>query len=173
MNRLEIVKEQIRQQVSLTQLIERLTGQRFSKGKILCPFHTEKTPSFIVTESKGVYYCQGCGAGGDIFSFASRHQGLDFTDAIRFIDNEFELGLMDGNISVAAQVAVRKANEQRALEVKAARQANERYERLCALYRVNNLAVKKLEPMSDTWGQCIWRLEWLEYAMEEELKQLK
>lgn len=49
----------------------------------LCPFHKEKTPSFTVTRSKGLYRCFGCGAGGDVFEFIQRIEGISFQDAIK------------------------------------------------------------------------------------------
>ncbi|TRZ56539.1 MAG: hypothetical protein D4S02_15425, partial [Rhodocyclaceae bacterium] len=47
-----------------------------------CPFHTEDTPSFKVTPSKGFYHCFGCGAHGDAIAFLMEHQGLTFHDAV-------------------------------------------------------------------------------------------
>jgi DNA primase len=49
----------------------------------LCPFHDEKTPSFSVRPDKGLYYCFGCQAGGDLFSFVMRLEGLEFPAAVR------------------------------------------------------------------------------------------
>ena len=54
----------------------------------LCPFHAEKTPSFSVSAEKGLYYCFGCHAGGDVFSFLMRHRGLDFQEAARVLAKE-------------------------------------------------------------------------------------
>ncbi len=51
--------------------------------KALCPFHAEKTPSFIVSPDRGTYHCFGCGKHGDIFSFLQEMEGLDFKDALR------------------------------------------------------------------------------------------
>ncbi len=48
----------------------------------LCPFHTEKTPSFSVSPSKGVYYCFGCGQGGDAIRFLREVEHLEFTEAV-------------------------------------------------------------------------------------------
>lgn len=53
------------------------------KGK--CPFHNEKTPSFFVTPDRGGYYCFGCGAKGDIFSFVEQFEGLDFMGALKLL----------------------------------------------------------------------------------------
>jgi hypothetical protein len=47
----------------------------------LCPFHTEKTPSFYVHPVKGLYHCHGCGAAGDVFSFIKRIERVDFLQA--------------------------------------------------------------------------------------------
>jgi len=55
-------------------------GQNF---KALCPFHHEKTPSFIVNPKKQIYHCFGCGAGGNTVSFVMAQEHLSFPDAIR------------------------------------------------------------------------------------------
>ena len=49
----------------------------------LCPFHNEKTPSFSVTPSKQMYYCFGCGAGGNVFTFLMEYENLTFPEAVR------------------------------------------------------------------------------------------
>lgn len=55
-------------------------GQNY-KG--LCPFHSEKTPSFIVSPDKQIYHCFGCGEGGNIFSFIMRHDNITFPEAVK------------------------------------------------------------------------------------------
>jgi DNA primase len=49
----------------------------------LCPFHTEKTPSFSVNPDKQIFHCFGCGAGGDVFKFIELQEGLNFPEAVR------------------------------------------------------------------------------------------
>src|SRR5271154_5649898 len=53
--------------------------------KARCPFHNEKTPSFFVSPERGGYYCFGCGAKGDIFSFVEQFEGLDFKGALKVL----------------------------------------------------------------------------------------
>ncbi|OGI95323.1 DNA primase [Candidatus Nomurabacteria bacterium RIFCSPLOWO2_01_FULL_42_17] len=53
------------------------------KGR--CPFHNEKTPSFFVSPERGSYYCFGCGASGDIFTFVEEFEGLDFKGALKLL----------------------------------------------------------------------------------------
>lgn len=53
--------------------------------KARCPFHNEKTPSFIISPDRGTYYCFGCGAKGDIFSFVQEFEGLDFSGALKVL----------------------------------------------------------------------------------------
>lgn len=64
----------ISQYVSLKQLGDNYKG--------LCPFHSEKTPSFTVSEEKQIFHCFGCSEGGDVFSFLMKHENLDFTEAL-------------------------------------------------------------------------------------------
>jgi DNA primase len=53
------------------------------KGR--CPFHNEKTPSFFVSPDRGSFYCFGCGAKGDIFTFVEQFEGLDFMGALKLL----------------------------------------------------------------------------------------
>jgi DNA primase len=53
--------------------------------KARCPFHNEKTPSFFISPDRGTYYCFGCGASGDIFTFVEEFEGLDFKGALRLL----------------------------------------------------------------------------------------
>ena len=51
--------------------------------KALCPFHSEKTPSFIVTPERGTFHCFGCGKHGDIFTFLQEIEGVEFKEALK------------------------------------------------------------------------------------------
>ncbi|MCW2923163.1 MAG: dnaG, partial [Thermoleophilia bacterium] len=58
-----------------------------------CPFHEERTPSFWVNGTKGVYHCFGCGASGDVISFLQAKQGLDFVEAIELLADRYRVEL--------------------------------------------------------------------------------
>ncbi|MFQ5751493.1 MAG: DNA primase, partial [bacterium] len=51
----------------------------------LCPFHPEKTPSFSVNPEKQIFHCFGCSAGGNVFTFLMRHEGISFLESVKFL----------------------------------------------------------------------------------------
>jgi DNA primase len=59
----------------------------------LCPFHTEKSPSFSVSPAKGVFYCFGCGKGGDAIAFLRETEHLEFTEAVEHLAKEAGVAL--------------------------------------------------------------------------------
>ena len=79
--------EEIKNSIDIVELISeyvhlKKAGQNW-KG--LCPFHTEKTPSFMVSPAKQIFHCFGCGAGGDIFTFLTRYETLTFPEALNML----------------------------------------------------------------------------------------
>ena len=55
----------------------------------LCPFHSEKTPSFSVAPDKQIYHCFGCGAGGNVFSFIVEHEKISFIEAVQQLGQKY------------------------------------------------------------------------------------
>ncbi len=60
-----------------------------SNYKGICPFHNEKTPSFVVSETKQIFTCFGCGASGDVFEFVKRYYNLDFSSALEKLAKQY------------------------------------------------------------------------------------
>lgn len=61
--------------------------------KACCPFHNEKTPSFVVSEDKQLYHCFGCGVGGNAIGFVMAQEHLDFLDAVEWIADKYHIDL--------------------------------------------------------------------------------
>ena len=68
--------------------LRRASGSRFT-GR--CPFHEEKTPSFSVNPVEKLYYCFGCGKGGDVISFVRETESLDFVGAVEWLAERFRV----------------------------------------------------------------------------------
>ncbi len=71
------IEDVVRQYVQLKKAGRSLKG--------LCPFHAEKSPSFVVSPERGIAYCFGCHKGGDIFAFIQEIEGVDFVDALKLL----------------------------------------------------------------------------------------
>jgi len=81
---------EVRERVDIVDLIGRHVGLKKAgrTWKGLCPFHGEKTPSFIVSPDRGTYHCFGCGEGGNVFGFLMKHEGMSFPEAVRSLAAE-------------------------------------------------------------------------------------
>jgi len=79
--------EQIKSRIDIATLVGSYMKLDQSGGRLKgkCPFHNEKTPSFFVSPERASYYCFGCGASGDIFTFVEEFEGLDFKGALKLL----------------------------------------------------------------------------------------
>jgi DNA primase len=94
----------------------------------ICPFHQEKTPSFSVSPSKGVFYCFGCGKGGDAITFLRELESLTYVEAIERLASEAHVQLRYEGDSAAE----RRAAERRKALFRANEEASELYRRMLA-----------------------------------------
>ncbi|HEX2712909.1 MAG TPA: CHC2 zinc finger domain-containing protein [Candidatus Acidoferrales bacterium] len=79
--------DRVKQQADIVRVVGeyvrlKKSGQNFVG---LCPFHSEKTPSFAVHPVKQIYHCFGCGVGGDVFSFVMAIEKCEFPEALRSV----------------------------------------------------------------------------------------
>jgi len=114
--------DDLRLQVNILQVIQEYVPLKKmgATWKGLCPFHSEKTPSFHVNPEKGFFHCFGCGVGGNVFKFLELHEKIGFPDAVRVLAQKVGMTLpqqSDGNGDEAAGVreAMLKIHELAAL----------------------------------------------------------
>ena len=72
-----------------------------SNYKGCCPFHDEKTPSFVVSPAKGIYKCFGCGKAGNAVTFIKEHEKCDFADAIRYLGKKYHVEIVETELTEA------------------------------------------------------------------------
>ena len=75
-----------------------------------CPFHNEKTPSFVVSPSKGIYKCFGCGKSGTAVGFIMEHENLSNTEALKYLARKYHIEVVEKEES-AEEIALRQRNE--------------------------------------------------------------
>jgi len=83
--------DDVKSQADIVQVVQDFVPLRKAGASLkgLCPFHTEKTPSFHVNRDKGFFHCFGCGAGGDVVKFVELQEKLSFPDAVRQLAHRF------------------------------------------------------------------------------------
>ena len=79
--------DRVREAVDMVELVGQKTDLRRvgTRWSGLCPFHDERTPSFSVNPEEKLYYCFGCGEGGDAFKFVQQTEALDFQEAVELL----------------------------------------------------------------------------------------
>ncbi len=91
--------QQIKERLSIEEVVSSYIklDRAGANLKARCPFHNEKTPSFFVSPDRGSYYCFGCGAKGDIFTFIEEFEGLDFKGALKILAERAGVPLVQYN----------------------------------------------------------------------------
>ncbi len=87
--------DDLRLQANIAQVVQEYVSLKRSGTKLkgLCPFHSEKSPSFHVDPEKGFFHCFGCGVGGDVFKFLELHEKLAFPEAVKMLAQKVGLAL--------------------------------------------------------------------------------
>lgn len=101
----EEIIEELRHRADIVEIIGeqvalRKKGQNYTG---LCPFHQEKTPSFVVSPGKQIYHCFGCGKGGNVFSFLMEREGLTFNNAVEKLAARYGMSLPEREMNPAQQ----------------------------------------------------------------------
>jgi DNA primase len=81
----------------------------------LCPFHSEKTPSFTVNSEKQIFHCFGCGTGGNVFNFLMKQEGLTFPEAVRTLAKRYGIDIPTRTLSLEQRRTI--SQKERLLEI--------------------------------------------------------
>lgn len=91
--------------------LQRKGGNHFG----LCPFHNEKTPSFSVSQAKQMYYCFGCGAGGNVITFVMEYENYTFSEAVKMLADRAGIALPE--VEYSQEMKKRESRRSQLLEV--------------------------------------------------------
>ena len=109
--------DEVRERTDIVEVVSQsVTLKKVGKNfKGLCPFHSEKTPSFTVSPEKRIYHCFGCGAGGNVFKFVMETQSISFVDAVKQFADRAGVSIPRPNMGNDPQYkereALKKTNE--------------------------------------------------------------
>ena len=107
-----MIKKETVDRIVETALVEEVVGdfvQLKKRGTSmigLCPFHNEKSPSFNVSPSKGIYKCFGCGKGGDSISFIMEHEKYSYPEALKYLAKKYNIEVEESEITPEYQAEV-------------------------------------------------------------------
>lgn len=101
------ISEQIKERIDVVELISGFVklNKAGANFKGLCPFHKEKTPSFLVSQEKQIWHCFGCGEGGDIFKFIMKYENLEFSEALKVLAKQAGIELKKQDPRVQTEIA--------------------------------------------------------------------
>ena len=102
--------EDLRRRCSIEDVVGRYVELKKSGSSLvgLCPFHSERTPSFHVTPSKQMFYCFGCNTGGDVITFIMSIEHLSYVDAVQFLADSVGLPVPKRDVLDSELSALRK-----------------------------------------------------------------
>lgn len=148
--------EEIKQQNTMRDVVTRYGIEVNRSGFCKCPFHNEKTASMKIY--KDSFYCFGCHAGGDIFTFIQKIEGIDFKKAFESLGGTYEQ-----RKTFSSRLALYKAIKK--TEQKKADDAREKKNRQKEFARIRELShqLDEAQPMSDEWCEIHNRLQMARY----------
>ncbi len=104
---LDMISAQTKERILSVARVEEIISQyvdlkkRGARYVGLCPFHKEKTPSFHVSPTRGIFKCFGCGKGGDVITFLIEHEKFTYPEALRFLADKYHIPVEEASVDVA------------------------------------------------------------------------
>lgn len=137
------IVENIKSEVNIIDALQKYTTADTSKmrGKkkanICCPFHSEKSPSFLVDTTKDTWHCFGaCGVGGDVISLYAVANGISNKEAITSMGTELNLIDSEHKISPKVKREINKLKLDKQIKIIETLEADKTYDGLCSIYRI-------------------------------------
>lgn len=151
--------DEIKQSVSIHEVVEKYGIRIDKKGFCCCPFHREKTPSMKIY--KDSYHCFGCGASGDIFSFVQKIDNCDFKTAFKSLGGTYEK-----KSDYSSKVFRYRMDKKK--ETQDFKNSKLEAEKTAILKEIDQqkLFQKLYPPMSDDWCDAVNKLEILYHKLE-------
>ena len=150
--------DEIKQSVSMREVIERYGIRVNNHGFCCCPFHKEKTPSMKVY--KASYNCFGCGTNGDVFSFVMGMDHCDFKTAYKALGGSYEQ-----STEYQHKMHRYKAEKRKETECKRLQKEEQEKQEILEEIRLCKWFVKLFPVFSDDWCSSVNRLEYLYYRL--------
>lgn len=139
-------RQEIKSTYTMTDILARYGLHPNSKGFIKCPFHKEKTGSMKIY--KDSYYCFGCGASGDIFTFVENMENISFKEAFRELGGEYE------KPSFSSDLALYKARKRIEMERKKRDKEESIRKANIDLLEAFRIIKRRSDPLSDVWCEA-------------------
>lgn len=167
---MRMIAEKVKERLPDIQTVMTMYGVDFNiHGAAICPFHKEKTASLKC--KNGHYKCFGCGASGDAIGFVQQYFGLGFLDAVKRLNADFRLNLLDDGQKTSYSEIVRAEKKRR--QQQAEREAFEaEYSRKAEEHRRLHYAYTHAAPqhpgdaIGDEYAEACQRLPYLEWWFE-------
>lgn len=156
----------IKNAVSLEEALSSYGIEPDRSGFALCPFHREKTPSFIVKNDR--FYCFGCNTSGDVIDFVQKYFGLSFTQALIKLDNDFSLGLDDKDFDYQEYEEMKRINKRfEEIANREKRREKEIYQLVCDLLQKYKAVMEDRNTDPKTREKAIFRTALLNAVLDD------
>lgn len=147
-----MTKNEIKEQYSMREIVERYGFHPNRSGFISCPFHTgDRTPSLKIYSDS--FFCFSCGTNGDIFDFVMRMDGVTFKGAFQSLGGVYEKPSFSSALAI---YQAKKRREMKRKEEQREERARELNQILISVYRKY---LERFPPLSDGWCDCYNRLQ--------------
>lgn len=147
-----MTKDEIKQSMKMSEILSRYGLKPNRAGFIQCPFHNDdRTASMKIY--KGSYYCFGCGASGDIFTFVQNMDNCDFKTAFTILGGTYQ------KPDFSSRMAIYHAQKQKEMREKAERKKNEELQECLSDIDFYRSILGRVRPLSDGWCEAWNRLQ--------------